>query len=97
MHEFIPQLRDWLKVTQKNEVPTSLKGIVSCLKELHITCDSIYDNIQTLLLTPKFYNHEVNEDDIIEYVRDFSTYFRAKVFLTLLLTKPTLIVWKKIV
>ena len=60
-----------LKVTEKNEVPTSLKGIVSCLKELHKTCVSIYDNIKTILLTPKLYNRQVNEDDIIEYIRDF--------------------------
>ena len=62
----------------KKEVPTSLKGIASCLKELHKTCDSLYDDIHTLLLTPKFYNHEVNEGDIIEYIRDFDIgkYFR---------------------
>ena len=29
------------------------------------------DDIQTLLLTPNFYKHELNEDDIIEYIRDF--------------------------
>ena len=77
-HEFIPLLGNWLKVTQKNVVLKSLKAIVSCLKELHKTCDSIYDDVQTFLLTSKFYNHEVNEDDIIEYVRDFDIgkYFR---------------------
>ena len=31
----------------------------------------IMDDIQTLLLTPNFYKHELNEDDIIEYIRDF--------------------------
>ena len=53
-HEFIPLLGNWLKVTQKNEAPTSLKDIFSCLKELHKTCDSMYDDIQTLLLIPVF-------------------------------------------
>ena len=64
----------------KNELPTSLKGIVSCLEKLHKTCDSIYDDIQRLLLTPKFYNHEVNEDGVIKYIRDFDIgkYFRDK-------------------
>ena len=42
-HGFIPLLGNWLKTTQKNEVPILLKGIVSCLKELHKTCDSIYN------------------------------------------------------
>ena len=31
VHGLIPLLENWLKVTQKNEVPTSSKGIVSCL------------------------------------------------------------------
>ena len=40
-----------------------------CLKQLHKTCDFIYDDIQTLLLQPKL-NKDLNE--IVNCLRDYS-------------------------
>ena len=52
-------------------------------KKLHKTCDSIFDDVQALLLTPKFYGRKVNENYIIEYIKNFdiSKYFRGKIIL----------------
>ena len=52
-------------------------------KKLHKTCDSKYDDVQTLLLAPKFYNREVNENDKIEYIKNsnIGKYFTGKIIL----------------
>ena len=66
--EFIPLLGNWLRTTQ-NEVPTLLAETAYCLKELHKTCDSMYDDIQTLLSYSKF-NKDL--DEIVKYLKDYS-------------------------
>ena len=66
--ECIPFLGNWSRTTQ-NEVPTLLTETGFCLKELHKTCDSINDDIQTLLLYSKF-NKDL--DEIVKYLKDYS-------------------------
>ena len=66
--EFIPLLGNWLRTTQ-NELPTLLAETAYCLKELHKTSDSMYDDIQTLLSYSKF-NKDL--DEIAKYLKDYS-------------------------
>ena len=75
-HEFIPLLGNWLRTTQ-NEVPTLLAESAYCLKELHKTCTSMYDDIQTLMLCSKF---NIDLDEIVKYFKNYSIikYLRAE-------------------
>ena len=59
VREFIPLLGNWLRTTQ-NEVPTLLVETANCLKELHKTCDSMYDEIEAPLSYSKF-NKDLDE------------------------------------
>ena len=66
--EFIPLLGNWLGTTQ-NEVPMLLAETAYCLKELHKTCDSMYDDMQTLLSYSKF-NQDL--DEIVKYIKVYN-------------------------
>ena len=66
--EFIPLLENWLRTTQ-NEVSMLPAETAYCLKELHKTCDFMYDDIQTLLSYSKF-NIDLNE--IVKYLKNYS-------------------------
>ena len=68
VHEFIPLLGNWLRTTQ-NDVPTLLAETTYCLKELHETCDFMYDDIQTLLSYSQV-NKDLNE--LVKYLKDYS-------------------------
>ena len=66
--EFIPLLENWLRTTQ-NEVSMLPAETANCLKELHKTCDFMYDDIQTLLSYSQV-NKYLNE--IAKYLKDYS-------------------------